>query len=159
MSKSTAPVAPVAAFTRKAAAALYLAAPVKGREAVAARITAQSEKNQKRAWKTLVRYIASGDLVRIKLVVSGTREEWAAINADAKAAQAAAKTPAKAPAKKAAPKPKAAPKVAPKAAPKAAPVIADGVDEVAAAKAFAVLLSAGLGNSPEAALIASFLRG
>jgi hypothetical protein len=38
-------------------------------------------------------------------------------------------------------------------------VIADGVDEVAAAKAFAVLLSAGLGNSPEAALIASFLRG
>jgi len=38
-------------------------------------------------------------------------------------------------------------------------VIADGVDAVAAAKAYAVLISSGLGNSPEAGLIASFLRG
>ena len=142
MTKSNTAVAPVA-FTRKAAAEMYLAAPVKGRAEVAARIKAQAAKNQKRAWKTLVRYIATADLVRIKLVVSGTREEWAAINADAKAA-------------KAAPKPKAAPKAKAKAKPKAAAVIVDDVSEVAAAKALAVLIGAGQGNSPEAAMIVSF---
>ena len=152
MTKTNTAVAPVVAcFTRKAAAEMYLAAPVKGRAEVAARIKAQAAKNTKRAWKTLVRYIETADLVRIKLVVSGTREDWAAINADAKAkkdagaavkaVKAVAKTRAK------------------KAAPKAEPVIADGVDAVAAAKAYAVLISAGLGNSPEAGLIASFLRG
>lgn len=149
MTKTNTAVAPVVAcFTRKAAAEMYLAAPVKGRAEVAARIKAQAAKNTKRAWKTLVRYIETGDLVRIKLVVSGTREEWVAINADAKDAKAAVKavkTVAKTRAKK--------------AAPKAEPVIADGVDAVAAAKAYAVLISAGLGNSPEAGLIASFLRG
>ena len=149
MTKIKTAVAPVVAcFTRKAAAEMYLAAPVKGRAEVAARIKAQAAKNTKRAWKTLVRYIETGDLVRIKLVVSGTREEWAAINADAKDAKAAVK------AVKTVAKPRAK-----KAAPKAEPVIADGVDAVAAAKAYAVLISAGLGNSPEAGLIASFLRG
>jgi len=149
MTKTNTAVAPVVAcFTRKAAAEMYLAAPVKGRAAVAERIKAQAAKNQKRAWKTLVRYIATADLVRIKLVVSGTREEWAAINADAKAAKdagaavKAVKTAAKARAKK-----------------PASPVVADAVDAVAAAKAYAVLVGAGLGNSAEAGLIASFLRG
>lgn len=147
MTKSnTAPVA----FTRKNAAAMYLAATAKGRADVHARIKAQAAKNQKRAWKTLVRYIETADLVRIKLVVSGTREDWAAINADAKAA-------------KAAPKPKAAPKAKAKAKAKApvakAPAFTEGVDAVAAAKAYAALIGAGLGASPEAALIASFLRG
>jgi len=153
MTKTNTAVAPVVAcFTRKAAAEMYLAAPVKGRAEVAARIKAQAAKNAKRAWKTLVRYIETGDLVRIKLVVSGTREDWAAINADAKAkkdagaAVNAVKAVAKTRAKKAAPKAKA-------------PEIADGVDAVAAAKAYAVLISSGLGNSPEAGLIASFLRG
>mgnify|MGYP001477716832 CR=1 FL=1 len=145
MTKTNTAVAPVVAcFTRKAAAEMYLKAPVKGRAAVAERIKAQAAKNQKRAWKTLVRYIETADLVRIKLVVSGTREEWAAINADAKAA-------------KVAPKPKAAAKA--RAKKPDAPVVADAVDAVAAAKAYAVLVGAGLGNSAEAGLIASFLRG
>lgn len=41
----------------------------------------------------------------------------------------------------------------------AAKVLPDAVDAVAAAKAYAVLVGAGLGNSAEAGLIASFLRG
>tara|TARA_B100000780_G_scaffold85119_1_gene58327 strand:+ start:42 stop:521 length:480 start_codon:yes stop_codon:yes gene_type:complete len=153
MTKSTTPVAVVAAaFTRKNAAALYLAAPVKGREAVAERIKAQAAKNQKRAWKTLVRYIATADLVRIKLVVSGTREEWAAINADAKAASKVAKV---------APKPKAAKNADAKAAVKCAVQhrngkVSDGVDAVAAAKAYAVLVASGMAGSPEAAMLTAY---
>ena len=170
MTKSNTAVAPVA-FTRKAAAEMYLAAPVKGREAVAERIKAQAAKNQKRAWKTLVRYIETADLVRIKLVVSGTREEWAAINADAiakkdaGAAVKAVKTARKARAKKPTKEQLLIAEVerevgrADRIAREAAPVIADGVDAVAAAKAYAVLVGAGLGNSAEAGLIASFLRG
>lgn len=163
----TAPVA----FTRKNAAALYLKTPVKGRAEVAARIKAQAKKNQKRAWKTLVRYIETADLARIKLVVSGTREDWAAINADAiakkdaGAAVKAVKTAAKARAKKPTKEQRLIAEVelevgrADRIAREAAKVLPDAVDAVAAAKAYAVLVGAGLGNSAEAGLIASFLRG
>tara|TARA_R110002124_G_scaffold171660_2_gene339381 strand:- start:1155 stop:1673 length:519 start_codon:yes stop_codon:yes gene_type:complete len=172
MTKIKTAVAPVVAcFTRKAAAEIYLNAPVKGRAEVAARIKAQAAKNQKRAWKTLVRYIEAADMVRIKLVVSGTREEWAAINADAiakkgagaavKAVKAVAKTRAKKPTKEQRLIAQVELEVgrADRLAREAKPVVADGGDAVAAAKAYAVLLSAGMGNSPEAGLIASFLRG
>lgn len=144
MTKTTTTPAP--AFSAKAAAAAWLAAPdAAAKKAIRTRIAETAEKSPRKRWAALLKDIDAKDTRRVDARACG---DWTAVNA---AREAAAPTKPKA---KPQPKTKAAPKAkvqAKREEPKA------NVSAVEAAKAFAALIDAGLGNSAEAKTILAFI--
>ena len=133
------------AFSAKAAAAAWLAAPdAAAKKTIRARIAETAQKSPRKRWAALLKDIDAKDTRRVDARATG---DWAAVNA---AREAAAPAKPKAPTKA-----KTAPKAKPQAkreAPKA------NISAVDAAKAFAALIDAGMGNSPEAQTILAFIR-
>lgn len=135
------------AFSAKAAAAAWLAAPdAAAKKIIRTRIAETAQKSPRKRWAALLKDIDAKDTRRVDARATG---DWAAVNAAREAA-----APAK-PKAKPQPKAKTAPKAKPQAkreAPKA------NISAVDAAKAFAALIDAGMGNSPEAQTILAFIR-
>jgi hypothetical protein len=134
------------AFSAKAAAAAWLAAPnAAAKKSIRERVAETAAKSPRKRWAALLKDIDAKDTRRVDARATG---DWAAVNAAREAAPA---------------KPKAAPKAKAKAAPKAKPQAKReapkaNISAVDAAKAFAALIDAGMGNSPEAQTILAFIR-
>jgi hypothetical protein len=132
------------AFSAKAAAAAWIAANADAKKTIRNRVAETAQKSPRKRWAALLKDIDAADVARVKARATG---DWKAINA-ARAAAAPAKP-------KAPTKAKSAPKANPQAKreePKA------NISAVDAAKAFAALIDAGMGNSPEAQTILAFIR-
>lgn len=132
------------AFSAKAAAAAWIAANAAEKKTIRTRVAETAQKSPRKRWAALLKDIDAADVARVKARATG---DWKAINAAREAAPAKPKAPTKAKAKSA---PKAKPQ-AKREEPKA------NVSAVEAAKAFAALIDAGLGNSDEAKTILAFI--